>query len=89
MHKIEQLSDQQLMKEIMSDNFKAFTELYNRYKHTLFQFVIRLSHGDYSMAEEVVQETFIIIWENRKTLQPPLHFWPPTMHDTSPDKRLW
>ena len=25
MHKIEQLSDQQLMKEIMSDNFKAFT----------------------------------------------------------------
>lgn len=41
MHKIEQLSDQQLMKEIMSDNFKAFTELYNRYKHTLFQFDIR------------------------------------------------
>ena len=68
MHKIEQLSDQQLMKEIMSDNFKAFTELYNRYKHTLFQFVIRLSHGDYSMAEEVVQETFIIIWENRKKI---------------------
>ena len=48
MHKIEQLSDQQLMKEIMSDNFKAFTELYNRYKHTSsFSFVIRLfSHGD-------------------------------------------
>lgn len=68
MHKIEQLSDQQLMKEIISDNFKAFTELYNRYKHTLFQFVIRLSHGDYSMAEEVVQETFIIIWENRKKI---------------------
>lgn len=68
MHKIEQLSDQQLMKEIMSDNFKAFTELYNRYKHTLFQFVIRLSHGDYSMAEEIVQETFIIIWENRKKI---------------------
>ena len=68
MHKIEQLSDQQLMKEIMSDNFKAFTELYNRYKHVLFQFVIRLSHGDYSMAEEVVQETFIIIWENRKKI---------------------
>ena len=62
MHKMEQLSDQQLMREIVSDNFKAFTELYNRYKHTLFQFVIRLSHGDYSMAEEVVQETFIIIW---------------------------
>ena len=68
MYKIEQLSDQQLMKEIMFDNFKAFTELYNRYKHILFQFVIRLSHGDYSMAEEVVQETFIIIWENRKKI---------------------
>ncbi|MCL3853831.1 sigma-70 family RNA polymerase sigma factor [Parabacteroides sp. GYB001] len=68
MHKIEQLSDQQLMKEIISDNFKAFTELYNRYKHTLFQFVIRLSHGDHSMAEDVVQETFIIIWENRRKI---------------------
>lgn len=68
MHRFEQLSDQQLMKEIMSDNFRAFTELYNRYKHTLFQFVIRLSHGDYSMAEEIVQETFIIIWENRNKI---------------------
>jgi len=68
MRKIRQLSDQELMGEIMSDNFKAFTELYNRYKHILFQFVIRLSHGDYSMAEEIVQETFIIIWENRKKI---------------------
>lgn len=68
MHKIGQLSDQELMKEIMSGNFKAFTELYNRYKNTLFQFIIRLSHGDYSMAEEIVQETFIIIWENRKKI---------------------
>ena len=68
MHKIGQLSDQQLMEEIISDNFKAFTELYNRYKHTLFQFVIRLSHGYYSMAEDIVQETFIIIWENRKKI---------------------
>lgn len=68
MHKIGQLSDQQLMEEIISDNFKAFTELYNRYKHTIFQFVIRLSHGDYSMAEDIVQETFIIIWENRKKI---------------------
>ncbi len=65
MNKIRQLSDQELMREIISDNFKAFTELYNRYKHTLFHFIIQLSHGDESMAEEIVQETFIIIWENR------------------------
>ena len=51
----------------MSDNFKAF-ELYNRYKHTLFSVCHPASHGDYSMAEEVVQETFIIIWENRKKI---------------------
>lgn len=24
-----------------------------------------------------------------KTLPPPLHSWPPTMHDTTPDRRLW
>ena len=68
MHKFRQLSDQELMAEIMSDNFKAFTELYNRYKHILFQFIIRLSHGDQLMAEEIVQETFIIIWEHRKKI---------------------
>lgn len=68
MHKTRQLSDPELMEGIVSDNFKAFTELYNRYKHILFQFVIRLSHGDHSMAEEIVQETFIIIWENRKKI---------------------
>ena len=30
-----------------------------------------------------------LIWENPKTLPPPLHSWPPTMHDTSLDRRLW
>lgn len=25
----------------------------------------------------------------RRRCQPPLHSWPPTMHDTSPDRRLW
>lgn len=68
MHKIEKLSDQELLEEIITDNFQAFTELYNRYKHLLYQFIIRLSHGDNIMAEEIVQETFIIIWENRKRI---------------------
>lgn len=68
MHKVEKLSDQELLKEMIVDNFQAFTELYNRYKHLLYQFIIRLSHGDHSMAEEIVQETFIIIWENRKKI---------------------
>ena len=57
MHKIEQLSDQQLMKEIMSDNFKAFTELYNRYKHTLSvchpAFARRLFDGRGSCAGDI------------------------------------
>ena len=74
MHKIGQLSDQQLMEEIISDNFKAFTELYNRYKHTLFQFVIRLSHGDYSMAEDIVQETLSSFGRTGKRLWLNFHF---------------
>lgn len=68
MQKINPASDNELMEEIMSDDYKAFTELYNRYKHILYQFVIRLSHGDSSMAEDIVQQTFIIIWENRKKI---------------------
>lgn len=68
MYKIENLSDPELLKEVRVDNFQAFTELYNRYKNILYQFIIRLSHGDRSLAEEIVQESFIIIWENRKKI---------------------
>lgn len=68
MDRIEHLTDLQLLEELMHDNHRAFKTLYNRYKHNLFHFIIRLSHGDYSLAEEVVQQSFIAIWENRKKL---------------------
>lgn len=64
----EKLTDQQLILAIKENSYRAFDELYNRYKHIIFSFISRLSQGDYSMAEEIVQQTFISIWESREKL---------------------
>lgn len=68
MGSIEHLADLQLLEELMHDNHCAFKTLYERYKHNLYHFIVRLSHGDYSLAEDIVQQSFIVIWENRRRL---------------------
>lgn len=69
MTKVEKLTDLELAREMVYDNHPAFSELYRRYKHKVFQFISILSRGDYFMAEEIVQQTFILIWENRKKIK--------------------
>lgn len=44
---------------------KAFEAIYNRYVGKLYNFIMTISHGDRYMAEEVVQSTFVRLWETR------------------------
>ena len=44
---------------------KAFEIIYKRYSGKLYNFVMTISHGDRYMAEEVVQSTFVKLWEVR------------------------
>lgn len=44
---------------------KAFEAVYKRYAGKLYNFVMTLSHGDLYMAEEIVQSTFMKLWEVR------------------------
>lgn len=64
----EKLSDHQLIAAVKENNYRAFNELYDRYKHILFSFIARLSQGDYTLAEDIVQQTFMTIWEQRAKL---------------------
>jgi len=41
-----------------------FEQLYNAYSRQIYGFALRLSNGDSYLAEEVVQETFIRLWEH-------------------------
>ncbi|AXI79526.1 sigma-70 family RNA polymerase sigma factor [Peterkaempfera bronchialis] len=44
--------------------------LYARYGRSVLGHVLRLLHGDYQRAEDLVQETFLRAWQHRATLDP-------------------
>lgn len=47
---------------------RAFNALYKQWCGKLFNFVMKLSGGDSSLAEEIVQDVFVTVWERRATL---------------------
>lgn len=47
---------------------KAFENIYRQYSGKLYNFVMTISHGDHYMAEEIVQSTFIKLWEVREQI---------------------
>jgi len=61
------LSDKELLTAIARGDDKAFTELYNRYWDKLF-FIAGAKFRDLSVAEEMVQDIFLDIWNRRSEL---------------------
>ncbi|MDX9918985.1 MAG: RNA polymerase sigma-70 factor [Paludibacter sp.] len=49
---------------------QSFDALYFRYSAKLYNFVLKISKGNSYMAEELVQRTFIKVWENRDQINP-------------------
>lgn len=62
------LDDAQLIFEIVDGNSLAFTELYNRYKKSLYIHAVQ-KLGDKDDAEDAVQEIFSKLWNNKADLQ--------------------
>ena len=60
-------SNTELLQLIREDNMVAFYNLYERYSKRLFGFVLKYLKQK-SDAEEIVQEVFIKIWENRASI---------------------
>lgn len=58
--------EKHLLIDLKYGSFQAFERLYNMYSGKLYNFIMRLSFGNQYMAEEVVQSTFIRIWEVRE-----------------------
>ena len=61
-------SDNKLLQEMQADNMLAFDILYKRYHKRLFHFAnsILKSEAD---AENIVQEVFVRLWENRHKIE--------------------
>ncbi|GHS91225.1 DNA-directed RNA polymerase sigma-70 factor [Bacteroidia bacterium] len=66
-------SEKYLIKLLVSGDKKAFEEVYLKYKNGLYQFVKHLI-GRPEDAEDLVQEVFIKIWENRRIICPEMSF---------------
>lgn len=53
---------------IRADSVDAFNEVYNRYWDLLFHVTMKRLHVK-EIAEEIVQDTFIILWEKRHDIE--------------------
>ncbi|MCW9706632.1 RNA polymerase sigma factor [Fodinibius salsisoli] len=56
-----------LVKKLKKSNKKAFDSLFRKYENKLYAFCYKLTQS-HKEAEEVVQETFLKIWEKRRTI---------------------
>lgn len=62
------LSDEELARQVRSGENAAFDEIYNRYWDKLFYTAHRMVKSA-EIAEEITQDTFMLFWIKRETLQ--------------------
>lgn len=55
---------QEVLVRLKKDDMLAFDQIYEYYFHKLFSFISKIINDD-SEAEDIVQETFVKIWERR------------------------
>src|ERR1041384_5371034 len=66
-------SDEQLMALVGRDDTAALGELFDRHHATLFAFLLRLA-ADRAVAEDLAQEVFWRLWEQRARFDPDRSF---------------
>jgi RNA polymerase sigma-70 factor (ECF subfamily) len=59
--------DKDLLRRIAAGDEKAFRVLFNSYKNRFYAVVLKMTRSD-TIAEEMVQEIFLKIWQNRAQL---------------------
>jgi len=69
----EKRDDKQLVQSLQKGNVAAFDLLFEGYSSKLYGFALKYFKNE-SDSEELVQEVFIKVWENRQTLKSELSF---------------
>jgi RNA polymerase sigma-70 factor (ECF subfamily) len=67
------MTEKELIRQLRQGDHEAFTSLYERYWRQVYNFC-RLYLSNRSVAEEVVQEVFIKIWESRESIREEKNF---------------
>jgi len=66
--------EETLLTRVKEGDQDAFHGLFEKYQPNLFKLVYYKT-GDYSLAQDIAQETFVRVWTNRATLKPNLAFF--------------
>jgi len=66
-------SDTELVRLLKAGDISVFDEIFKKYSRKIFQFAFGILKSK-SDAEEIVQEVFFKVWENRDTIQEHLLF---------------
>jgi len=69
----EKPDDNELVKLLQKGNVLAFDSLFEVYSPKLYGFALKYLQNE-SDAEELVQEVFVVVWENRQMLKSELSF---------------
>ncbi len=69
----ERIDEKKLVEHLRKGDVIAFDTLFDEYSQKLFGFALKYLKNE-SEAEELVQEVFIKVWENRKSLKSGLSF---------------
>jgi RNA polymerase sigma-70 factor (ECF subfamily) len=71
---VEQKStDAQLLEQVRNSDMGAFKALFERYQPVVFRQAL-FQTGEIDLTHDIVQETFIKVWEHRKSIKPNLSF---------------
>jgi RNA polymerase sigma-70 factor (ECF subfamily) len=68
------LTEKEELELLRNASKQSFESLYNRYSGKLYNFIMKVSKGDTYIAEELVQRTFIKVWETRENVDPEKSF---------------
>lgn len=68
------LTEKEELELLRTASKQSFELLYHRYSAKLYNFVLKVSNGDRYIAEELVQRTFIKVWETREYINPEKSF---------------
>lgn len=67
-------TEKDILLKLRAGSSEAFETLFHKYGGKLYNFTLKLSSGNTYMAEEIVQDTFIRIWETHTLLDPEKSF---------------
>lgn len=62
-------TNKELAIRLRNDDKEAFNSLYQNYHSAIYYNVLKLTR-DFSIAEDIVQEVFITLWEKRRQIDP-------------------